>query len=139
MAEIRVPAWPIPIHQTKLMIAKPQPLGILIPQTPTPFVNSQTAPAARPCRQTEGEKKTERPSQRDFPLEDDAADLIGNRGKAMAFVDDGTDVNLIGNLDWLRHLAFPFRVVVRNRQRRIWIANIGQIRGTRARIQLAEQ
>ena len=24
MAEISVPAWPMPIHQTKLMIAKPQ-------------------------------------------------------------------------------------------------------------------
>src|ERR1700694_2293079 len=28
IAEIRVPAWPIPIHQTKLMIAKPHPTGI---------------------------------------------------------------------------------------------------------------
>jgi hypothetical protein len=36
MAEIRVPAWPIPIHQTKLTMANPQPTGMLIPQTPTP-------------------------------------------------------------------------------------------------------
>ena len=28
MAEISVPAWPIPIHQTKLMMAKPQPTGM---------------------------------------------------------------------------------------------------------------
>ena len=28
IAEISVPAWPIPIHQTKLMIAKPHPTGI---------------------------------------------------------------------------------------------------------------
>src|ERR1700724_1803441 len=41
IAEIRVPAWPMPIHQTKLMIAKPQPLGMLTPQMPTPFQNSQ--------------------------------------------------------------------------------------------------
>ena len=27
MAEISVPAWPIPIHHTKLTIAKPQPIG----------------------------------------------------------------------------------------------------------------
>ena len=37
IAEISVPAWPMPIHHTKLMIAKPQPTGMLMPQMPTPF------------------------------------------------------------------------------------------------------
>ncbi len=37
MAEIRVPAWPMPIHQTKLRMAKPQPTGMSMPQMPTPF------------------------------------------------------------------------------------------------------
>jgi hypothetical protein len=37
MAEISVPAWPMPIHQTKLMIAKPQPTGQLTPQMPMPL------------------------------------------------------------------------------------------------------
>src|SRR6266446_8319181 len=41
IAEIRVPAWPIPIHQTKLTIAKPQPTGVLMPQIPTPLMISQ--------------------------------------------------------------------------------------------------
>src|SRR5579864_4744753 len=41
IAEIRVPACPMPIHQTKLMIAKPQAFGMLMPQMPTPFQNSQ--------------------------------------------------------------------------------------------------
>ena len=36
MAEIRVPAWPIPTHQTKLTIANPHITGRLIPQMPTP-------------------------------------------------------------------------------------------------------
>ena len=36
IAEISVPAWPIPIHQTKLTIAKPQPTGTLTPQMPIP-------------------------------------------------------------------------------------------------------
>ncbi len=36
MAEISVPAWPMPIHQTKLMISKAQPTGMLFPQTPMP-------------------------------------------------------------------------------------------------------
>jgi hypothetical protein len=34
MAEISVPAWPIPIHQTKLMMSYAQPTGMLLPQTP---------------------------------------------------------------------------------------------------------
>src|SRR5262249_21209567 len=38
--EINVPAWPIPIHHTKLTIAKPQPIGMLIPQIPTPLAIS---------------------------------------------------------------------------------------------------
>ena len=42
IAEIRVPAWPIPIHQTKLIMAKPQSTGCVIAQIPTPFRNSQT-------------------------------------------------------------------------------------------------
>ena len=37
MAEIRVPAWPIPIHQTKLTMAKPHPIGMVTPQMPTPL------------------------------------------------------------------------------------------------------
>ena len=36
MAEINVPAWPIPIHQTKLTIANPQAIGTFIPQIPIP-------------------------------------------------------------------------------------------------------
>ena len=37
IAEMSVPAWPIPIHQTKLMMSKPQPTGTLTPQIPIPF------------------------------------------------------------------------------------------------------
>ena len=36
IAEISVPAWPMPIHQTKLMMSNPQPTGMLLPQMPTP-------------------------------------------------------------------------------------------------------
>ena len=36
IAEISVPAWPMPIHQTKLMMSKPQPTGTLMPQMPMP-------------------------------------------------------------------------------------------------------
>ena len=40
MAEMRVPAWPIPIHHTKFVMAKPQATGIMMPQMPTPLANS---------------------------------------------------------------------------------------------------
>src|ERR1700739_2446926 len=40
MAEISVPAWPIPIHQTKLMMENPQATGWVMAQMPTPFRNS---------------------------------------------------------------------------------------------------
>ncbi len=40
IAEMSVPACPIPIHQTKLTIAKPQPTGMLTPQMPVPLMTS---------------------------------------------------------------------------------------------------
>ena len=49
IAEISVPAWPMPIHQTKLMIAKPQPTGMLMPQMPDALeqqVGHRHAPAS---------------------------------------------------------------------------------------------
>src|SRR5699024_10614330 len=41
MAEINVPAWPMPIHHTKFARANPQATGMLTPNRPTPTVNSQ--------------------------------------------------------------------------------------------------
>ncbi len=50
IAEISVPAWPMPIHQTKFTIAKPQPTGMLIPQIPTPTIRSLTIVSRRSWR-----------------------------------------------------------------------------------------
>jgi hypothetical protein len=36
---MKVPACPMPIHQTQLAIAKPHATGMLMPQIPTPVVN----------------------------------------------------------------------------------------------------
>ena len=46
IAEISVPAWPIPIHHTKLTMANPQPTGMLMPQMPTPLTNRANGVAA---------------------------------------------------------------------------------------------
>ena len=37
MAEMNVPAWPMPIHQTKLIMANPHATGTLMPQMPVPL------------------------------------------------------------------------------------------------------
>ena len=42
---MKVPAWPMPIHQTKLAMAKPQPTGMFTPHTPTPLINNQVTAA----------------------------------------------------------------------------------------------
>ena len=39
-ALMSVPAWPMPIHHTKLMMGKAQDTGWLLPKTPTPRSNS---------------------------------------------------------------------------------------------------
>src|SRR5262245_7392957 len=50
IAEMSVPAWPIPIHQTKLMMSKPQPTGMRTPQTPMPLKSRKATATSRSCR-----------------------------------------------------------------------------------------
>src|SRR4051795_11194215 len=45
MAEIRVPAWPMPIQKTKLVMSKAQPTVLFKPQVPMPVAISQEAAA----------------------------------------------------------------------------------------------
>ena len=37
IAEISVPAWPMPTQNTKLMMSKAQKTGLLLPQAPMPL------------------------------------------------------------------------------------------------------
>ena len=39
MAEISVPAWPMPIQNTKLVMSNAQPTVLFSPQMPMPFAN----------------------------------------------------------------------------------------------------
>lgn len=41
-AEMSVPAWPMPIHHTKLTMGIPQATGMLLPKMPMPVVMSLT-------------------------------------------------------------------------------------------------
>src|SRR5262245_37132270 len=47
MAEISVPAWPMPIHQTKFVMSKAQPTGMSLPQIPMPFTTRYVSEMSR--------------------------------------------------------------------------------------------
>jgi hypothetical protein len=48
IAEIRVPAWPIPIQNTKLTIGQPHITRLVFPQTPTPVETRWNKPPPTP-------------------------------------------------------------------------------------------
>ncbi len=50
IAEISVPAWPMPIHHTKLMMSKPQATGTLMPQMPMPCTTRLVSATSRSIR-----------------------------------------------------------------------------------------
>src|SRR5688572_14360490 len=63
MAEMRVPAWPMPIHQTRLMMSKPQPTGTLMPHTPTPLKSRVAIVKSSSCSSAKATPKpTNQPS-----------------------------------------------------------------------------
>src|SRR5688500_19350556 len=63
IAEMSVPACPIPIQNTKVVMSHDQPTGTLSPQTPIPSQKShETATPRRPRRAPEGMKNAHQPS-----------------------------------------------------------------------------
>ena len=81
MAEISVPAWPMPIHQTKLTMAKPQPTGMLMPQMPTPRQQQVADGEEQDHDQGEREGEAEPASPRGRAESARCADLVGDRAK----------------------------------------------------------
>ena len=100
MAEIRVPAWPIPIHQTKLTMAKPQPMGIVTPQMPTPLSEKVGDGEQQHHGQQEGDAKADEPAVGRRTGQDDRADLVRDRTKGVAGFDDWRALVL----EWLVHI-----------------------------------
>ena len=85
IAEISVPAWPMPIHQTKLMMSNAQPTGTLLPQMPMPL-REQVA-RARPSgtiRSDEADARDDEPRQRRVLRQDDRRQLVGDRPDSCA-------------------------------------------------------
>jgi hypothetical protein len=74
IAEIKVPAWPMPIHQTKLMMSKAQPTGTLLPQIPIP-VNSRWV-IVRSKTWTRM-KEMPKPPERRLTFQNQRADFVG--------------------------------------------------------------
>lgn len=48
IAEISVPAWPIPIQNTKLVMSQPQNTVLVMPHTPTPVETRIDRPPTTP-------------------------------------------------------------------------------------------
>ena len=62
IAEMSVPAWPIPTQNTKFVMSHAQPTGTLRPQIPIPSQNShETATPRRPRSASEGMKNSHQP------------------------------------------------------------------------------
>jgi hypothetical protein len=62
MAEISVPACPMPTQNTKFVMSHAQPTGTLSPQMPIPSQKShETARPSRPRSAREGRKKSHQP------------------------------------------------------------------------------
>ena len=58
IAEISVPAWPMPTQNTKFVMSQAQPTGMLRPQTPIPSQTSHGTPIARPESAASASAKT---------------------------------------------------------------------------------
>ena len=114
IAEISVPAWPIPIHHTKFVIAKPHITGTRMPQMPTPLANS-TATDSRNRNSSPSPTVTPgKPEQRRLLGQHDRGDLVGDacrRYSPGAMISRGCRFfdYLCVHLPWLR-LSLDLRV-----------------------------
>ena len=88
IAEISVPAWPMPIHQTKLMIAKPQPIGRLMPQMPGALDQQPGDGHPQHAHEHEADGNDDEPAERRAAAQDDAADLVGDRAERVPRLDE---------------------------------------------------
>ena len=68
MALISVPAWPIPIHQTKLVMPNAQATGMLLPHIPMPLATvTTTASVSTPVPAMPMRKSASQPRSRRLP------------------------------------------------------------------------
>ena len=80
---MNVPAWPIPTHQTKLMMANPHATGMSMPQMPTPLANRYTAASDRIITNVPASAIPAIQPLAKIVMLDDTGDLIGDRPVSM--------------------------------------------------------
>ena len=88
MAEISVPAWPIPIHHTKLVMANPHITGVRMPQMPTPLASSTATDSRKSSSRANADGERGEPEQRGLSGQHHAGDLVGDRAEGVAGRDD---------------------------------------------------
>ena len=110
IAEMSVPAWPMPIHQTKLMMSKPHPTGMLMPQMPTPLNRSIVTVMRNSCRREKPIANPEEPEQRRPRREDDAADLLGDGAERLPRRDHRRSGAGVPSRYWVDSVAMGFLV-----------------------------
>ena len=139
-AEIRVPAWPIPIHHTKLTMANPQPTGMLMPQMPNALVeeiaNRQQEPLHESGKQIA--KPTSQPL-RDRPAEDDGADFVGDAGEGVPRRNDRRFLFAEFDFGWCIALPCSAQLLTLTLPSPGWDFALRQIGGARPRIQIIQQ
>ena len=88
MAEISVPAWPIPIHHTKFVMANPHITGVRSPQMPTPLANSSAHRQQEHQQQHDAHAEAHEPEHRRALGQHHGGDLVGDRAEGVARRDD---------------------------------------------------
>ena len=136
MAEISVPACPIPIHHTKFTMAKPHPIGMVTPQMPTPRTNKYPTAIQHHHREQKRDAEAEEPTIGRGAGEDDRAILSVTVPKVYPGSMTGALIANGRGLSWLVHFSIVLRLTF---QFWIRVANLGQIRGSRPGIQVGQQ
>ena len=137
IAEISVPAWPMPIHQTKFVMSNAQPTGMLMPQMPMPLTTRYD------------ERHQQQAGQQRRPMSNARYQPIGVRWvRTMELILSVTEANVCpGAITMACPTRRPARIAVGDEagcsvpsqaaQFRIHIPHGRQVRRARPRVQLA--
>ena len=134
MAEISVPAWPIPIHHTKLVMAKPHITGVRMPQMPTPLTSSNGHGQQKQQQQRRG--PTAKPANQNSGVclvSTTLGNLVGDRAEGVPGRDDLAPVPARSATT---SVVRP--PCVANPQSPGWDCAAGQVSGARPRIQIGQ-
>ena len=99
IAEISVPAWPMPIHQTKLMMSNAHPTGTLLPQMPMPLMHQVAERHLQHAGTGQGDEQEADPAEREPLRERDLGDGLGDRLEIVTRQDHRRFLQRHGSMD----------------------------------------